>query len=143
MSAISVANVQFNASASARIDYSTGADMIYFVGNLNLARANLSSQTLTDGATINWDTSLGTVAYLTLTGTGRTMANPTNLRVGTYILHVIQDGTGGRTITSWGSVFKWPAGVAPVFTTPANRRDIVSFVCDGTNMYGSFLPDVR
>ena len=110
-------------------------------GRVSIASANVLSQTLTDAATINWDTSSGQVATVTLTN-NRTMAAPTNLRVGTYILHVIQDGTGGRTLT-WNSVFKWTAGVAPTLTTAANRRDIFSFICDGTNLYGSFLPDVR
>ena len=96
---------------------------------------------MTDGATINWDVSLGSVATVTLGG-NRVVAAPTNLKIGTYILHVIQDGTGGRTVT-WNSVFKWPAGIAPVLTTTGNRRDLFSFVCDGTNLYGSYLPDVR
>jgi hypothetical protein len=103
--------------------------------------SNARSQTLTDGATISWDTSLGRVATVTLGG-NRTMAAPTNLKVGTYILHVIQDGTGSRTI-AWNAVFKWVGAVAPVLSTTAARRDILSFVSDGTNLYGSFLPDVR
>jgi hypothetical protein len=103
--------------------------------------ANVANQILTDGSTINWNTSLGSVATVTLGG-NRTIAAPTNLKVGSYILHVIQDGTGGRTLT-WNSIFKWPAGVAPVLTTTGGRRDLFSFVCDGTNLYGSYLPDVR
>lgn len=110
-------------------------------GRVSIASANVLSQTLTDDTTINWNTESGQIATVTLAG-NRTMAAPTNLRVGTYILHVIQDGTGGRTLT-WNAIFKWPAGVAPVLTTTANRRDLFSFVCDGTNLYGSFLPDVR
>ena len=110
-------------------------------GTVSTSAANILSQTLTDGATINWDTSSGQIATVTLGG-NRTMAAPTNLKVGTYILHVIQDGSGNRTL-SWNGVFKWPAGVAPTLTTTASRRDLFSFVCDGTNLYGSFLPDVR
>jgi hypothetical protein len=104
-------------------------------------RSNALSQTLTDGTTINWDVSLGRVATVTLGG-NRTMAAPTNLKVGTYILYVVQDGTGSRTLT-WNSAFKWTAAVAPPLTTTANARDIFSFVSDGTNLYGSFIPDVR
>lgn len=112
-----------------------------FSGTINEANAAILQQTLTDAATINWNGSLGRIATVTLAG-NRTMAAPTNLFVGTYILHVVQDATGSRTIT-WNSVFKWTQAVAPVLTTAATRRDIISFVCDGTNMYGSFLPDVR
>jgi hypothetical protein len=112
-----------------------------FSGTVSDSSANVVSQTLTDGATISWNAANGRIASVTLNG-NRTMAAPTNLKVGTYLLHVIQDGTGSRTIT-WNSVFKWPAGVAPVLTTTAAARDLFSFVCDGTNLYGSFLPDVK
>lgn len=111
-----------------------------FTGTVTI-NANIANQILTDGPTINWDTSSGSVATVTLGG-NRAFAAPTNLKIGSYILHVVQDGTGGRTLT-WNSVFKWPAGVAPVLTTTGNRRDLFSFVCDGTNLYGSYLPDVR
>ena len=111
-----------------------------FTGTITID-ANIASQILTDGATINWDVSLGSVATVTLGG-NRIIAAPTNLKIGSYILHIIQDGSGNRTVT-WNSVFKWPAGVAPVLTTTGNRRDLFSFVCDGTNLYGSYLPDVR
>lgn len=104
-------------------------------------RSNALSQTLTDGATVSWDTSLGRVATVTI-GDSRTMAAPTNLKVGTYILSVIQGGSGSYTLT-WNSVFKWPAGVAPSLTTTVGARDLFTFYSDGTNLYGSYLPDVK
>ena len=106
-------------------------------------KSNSLSQTLTDGATINWDVALGRVATVTLGAAGRTMAAPTNLKVGTYILRVYQDGTGSRTITTWNAVFKWTAAVAPVLSTGASKLDIITFFSDGTNLYGSYLPDMR
>jgi hypothetical protein len=118
-----------------------GTDVITFTSTAINLVGNVLSQTLTDGTTISWDTNLGQIATVTLAG-NRAIAAPSNLKVGTYILHVIQDGTGSRTLT-WNSVFKWVGGVAPVLTTTASRRDVFSFVCDGTNLYGSFLPDVR
>lgn len=118
--------------------------LVEITGTFSAAKSHIRSQTLSDSSgTINWDTSLGAVASVTLTSTGRTMAAPTNLKVGTYILHVVQDGTGSRTITTWNSIFKWPAAVAPVLTTTASSRDIFSFICDGTNLYGTYVPDVR
>jgi hypothetical protein len=104
-------------------------------------RSNALNQTLTDQATITWDTSLGRVATVTI-GASRTMAAPTNLKVGTYILSVIQGGSGSYTIT-WNGVFKWPAGVAPSLTTTVGARDLFTFYSDGTNLYGSYLPDVK
>ena len=99
-----------------------------------------TSQTLTYGANVSWDTSLGSVANVTLSG-NVTVAAPTNLGVKTYILTVNQDGTGSRLIT-WNAVFKWPAGSAPVLSTAASAKDIFSFFSDGTNLYGSFLRGV-
>lgn len=94
-----------------------------------------SATSLTDGASISWDVSANQVASVTLGG-NRTLANPTNLQNGgTYILIVKQDGTGSRTL-AYGSVYKWPGGTAPTLTTTASAVDILSFVSDGTNMYG-------
>lgn len=139
---LTVANtIIVTSGANVGIGTSSPASTLDVSGSVSIAKANVQSQTLTDAATISWDTSSGQIATVTLGG-NRTMGAPTNLKVGTYILHVIQDGTGSRTL-SWNSVFKWPAGVAPTLTTTASRRDLFSFVCDGTNLYGSFLPDVR
>jgi hypothetical protein len=103
--------------------------------------ANIAHQNLTFASPIDWNLANAQVVTVTLTGSG-TMAAPTNMKVGTYILHVIQGGAGSYTLT-WNGVFKWPGGVAPVLSTAVGRRDLFSFVCDGTNMYGSYLPDVR
>jgi hypothetical protein len=110
-------------------------------GSFSVAKANALNQTLTDGVTINWDASLGQVATVTLSG-NRALNNATNLRVGTYILHVIQDGVGGRTL-SFQRGYKFTANVTPTLTSAANSRDMFSFVSDGTNLYGAFIPDVR
>jgi hypothetical protein len=112
-----------------------------FNGVVSTATANIKSQNLSDAATVTWDTSAGQIATVTLGG-NRTIAAPTNLKVGTYILHIYQDGTGGRTAT-WNAIFKWTAGVAPPLSTAAGAHDVFSFVSDGTYLYGSFMPDVR
>lgn len=104
-----------------------------------------TDQTLTQAATINWNCDSGGIASITLNQAGHTMAAPTNPKKGTYILHVLQDGTGGRTITTWNAVFKWPGATPPVLSTGASKRDILTFICDGTNFYGPPAPllDVR
>ncbi len=97
-----------------------------------------STQTLTDAASITWDLSLGVMATVTL-GDNRTLANPTNIVNGaSYILIVKQDGTGGRTL-SYGDKYLFPDGIEPVLSTAGNAIDIIAFLSDGTNMYGSFL----
>jgi hypothetical protein len=137
-----VANAGFTVAnaAFAKANAAATAASPTFTGTVNV-NANTAFQTLTDGATISWDVSTGQIATVTLGG-NRTVAAPTNLKIGTYILHVIQDATGSRTLT-WNAVFKWPAATAPTLTTTANARDIFSFICDGTNLYGTYVPDVR
>jgi len=98
------------------------------------AAQNFNATTLTDGATINWDASANQVTSVTLGG-NRTFAAPTNMvDGGAYVLIVVQDGTGSRTIT-WNSVFKWVGGTAPTLTTANGSRDQFVFVSNGTNMY--------
>lgn len=102
------------------------------------ATQNFNATTLTDAATIAWDASANQVAKVTLAG-NRTLGAPTNLvDGGTYILRVIQDATGSRTL-AYNAVFKWPGGTAPTLSTSANAIDILTFVSDGTNMYGVAL----
>lgn len=95
---------------------------------------NGKTTTLTDAASIAWDLSAGNIATVTLGG-NRTLANPTQLAVGTYVLKVIQDGTGSRTL-AYGNNFKWPSATAPTLSTAASAVDILTFICDGSSMYG-------
>lgn len=112
-------------------------------------KTGLSAQAMTvaslsdTSGTIAYNAATSRMATVTVTGTGRTFSNPTNIQAGSYIIIVKQDAGGSKTITTWGSAFKWPAGVAPVLSTTANTTDIFSFWCDGTNLYGTFIPDCR
>lgn len=64
------------------------------------------------------------------------MNAPSNLKAGGfYVLRVLQDGTGNRTITSWNGVFDWGGATAPTLSTAASAEDIFSFYSpDGTNL---------
>lgn len=95
---------------------------------------NFNATTLVDGASISWDASANQVTSVTLGG-NRTLAAPTNLVDGAvYLLMVIQDGTGSRTL-SYNAVFKFTGGTAPTLTTTAAAKDILVFYSDGTNLY--------
>ena len=96
--------------------------------------------TLTDASSIAWDLSLNQVATVTLGGS-RALANPTNKVAGaTYVLIVKQDGTGSRTL-SFGSDYKFHLGATPTLSTGANHVDILCFITDGSNMFGTALLD--
>jgi len=136
--------IRFDASGNVGISTSSPIAKLDVSGSFSVAKANVLQQTLTytANAFTNWDTSLGQVATVTLTGTTTTLNTATNLRVGTYILHVIQDSVGGRLIT-FGSGYKFTGAFAPPLTANANARDVFSFISDGTNIYGVMVPDVR
>jgi len=80
--------------------------------------------------------SSGTVLSYTLTG-NCTFTMPTATSGTSFILKLIQDGTGSRTATFTG--VKWPSGTAPTITTTASTGlDILSFVCINSVWYGTF-----
>jgi hypothetical protein len=56
---------------------------------------------------------------------------------GNFVLRLIQDGTGSRTVT-WPGTVKWVGSAAPVLTTTAAGVDIVSLYYNGTNYYASY-----
>ena len=96
---------------------------------------NFNATALTDATNISWDLAQNQVASVTLGG-NRTLSNPSNQVDGAvYILVVKQDGTGGRTLT-FSSNYKFAGGTAPTLTTGANKVDVLTFVSDGTNMFG-------
>ena len=100
------------------------------------------SQALTDGATIAWNVAAGALGTVTLAG-NRTLATPTGLVAGkVYHLLITQDATGSRTMT-WPAIVKWAGATAPTLTITAARVDRISFLSDGTNLYGIATLDVR
>lgn len=89
--------------------------------------ASHEPQTLTDGGTVTWNMNSGFNAKVTLGG-NRTL-EVSNPKVGlTYVLEVIQDGTGGRTVT-WPASFNWGAVGAPVLSTAAGKVDLITLYC--------------
>jgi hypothetical protein len=93
-----------------------------------------ASVTLTDGATITWDTGGYPTSHAKVTlGGNRTLAISNAIAGASGILVVTQDGTGSRTLTlPAGS--KAPGG-APTLTTTAGAIDVLSFYYDGTTYF--------
>jgi hypothetical protein len=82
---------------------------------------------LTDGVTISLDLSSGFNFSVTLGG-NRSLANPTNTKVGqSGIIAVSQDVTGGRTL-SFGSSYKFANGVVPSPDTASLRVNVYAYV---------------
>lgn len=106
-------------------------DIYFWDGSSWISRE--SSQTLTDGTNIAWDTKSGRAAEVVLGG-NRTLDAPTNLQPGqVYSILIQQDGTGSRTLT-WAAPYKWAGGTAPTLSTGAGAKDMFLFVEQGGDL---------
>jgi hypothetical protein len=121
-----------NGTASGNITITDAADGdISFTnngsGNVVFNDAAYNPETsLTDAATITWDSQAMPITKVTLTD-NRILAAPTNGAAGQFIsLLIIQDATGSRTLT-WNAVFEFPLEAAPTLTTTAALGDLFVF----------------
>ena len=81
----------------------------------------------------------GTVQTATLTAsTSCTFTMPTAVAGKSFILLLKQAAVTGNGTASFTGV-KWASAGAPTITATAGKMDILSFVSDGTNWYGSFI----
>ena len=79
----------------------------------------------------------GTVQTATLTAsTACTFTMPTATAGKSFILLLKQAASTGSGTATFTSV-KWGTAGAPTITATAGKMDIISFVSDGTNWYGS------
>lgn len=91
----------------------------------------------TDGATVTFDLAAISKHQVTLGG-NRTLAL-SNAHVGQFfMIKLIQDGTGSRTVT-WFTTIKWANGSTPILTTTANKADWFGFVCTSSGNYDGFI----
>lgn len=83
--------------------------------------------------------SSGTVITATLTAsTACTFTMPTATAGKSFVLLLKQAATTGNGTATFTGV-KWSAVGAPVITAAAGSMDVLTFVSDGTNWYGSYI----
>lgn len=71
------------------------------------------------------DLNNGNTQTLTLaSNTTLTITNATASTSCSLSLYLVQDGTGGRTVT-WPAGVRWPGGTAPTLSAAAGSRDLV------------------
>lgn len=100
-----------------------------YVESVVAAGTVVSTKTLTLAA--------GTVQTATLTAsTACTFTMPAQAAGESFVLYLKQAAVTGAGTATFTSV-KWPGSTAPTITATAGRMDILSFVSDGTNWYGS------
>lgn len=129
----------FTVTGITGVTFPTSGTLATLNTNVWVQQQGFTRVSLTDASTITWNAQTQQSAYVLLTaavGSTRVLGAPSNQISGfTYILMVQQSSAGGNALT-YNSVYKWPAGVAPVLSTAANAIDILTFVSNGTNMYG-------
>jgi len=87
------------------------------------------------GTAITLDWNKGNKQKLTLTGAAALTFSASPGAAASYVMKLVQDATGSRTIT-WPASVKWSGGTAPVLSTSPGAVDIIGLYYDGTNYYG-------
>ena len=92
---------------------------------------------LTGGTTFipDWDNS--NVQILTLSGNTNVSGGTSTMKGGSaYTMLVKQSNGGSHTITWDPTTYKWEEGNPPTLSTADGSVDIITFICDGTSLYG-------
>lgn len=130
----SVSNV--NVSGSAAIDDSKiSFTKPYFQGSYQAMTTDVDAEPVT------FNLSLSNIHTLTLGG-NRTL-KVSNATVGQmFLLRLIQDGTGNRTVTwdpsNFGTI-KWPSATAPTLSTTAGSVDVFAFLCTSSGNWDGYF----
>lgn len=144
MSTLKAINVQHPSASTTNI-VNDASGNVAVGGTLTIA-GNLTpvsyTETVTAVGTVTTTSTLsiaaGTVLTATLTAsTACTFTMPTATAGKSFILLLEQAATTGNGTATFTSV-KWNSAGAPTITATAGKMDILTFVADGTNWYGSY-----
>jgi hypothetical protein len=102
-------------------DVTNGQPGIYDAGNIG------------SGVTINWNN--GPIQKVTLNQTGQTISFSNPVAGSTYTLLLVQDASGGKSVTVTG----WDFGDnTPIYNTGANKKNLISGLYDGSEYLAAF-----
>lgn len=133
-----------SANLAAALTDETGTGATVFATSPTIATPTINGYTEgtvaqgTVGATATLAITSGTVITATLTSaTPCTFTMPAVGAGKSFALYLKQPASGTPTTATFTGV-KWASGIAPTITATLGRLDILSFVSDGVNWYGSF-----
>ncbi len=137
---LTAGNVTTNANLTGDVTSSGNASTVVLsVAHNWTGQQTFAAAALTDASPITWNLATQQAATVLLTsgvGGTRQLANPTNMvNGGTYTLKVTQSSTGSNALT-YDNAYKWPGGTAPTLSTANNAVDILTFLSDGSSMFG-------
>lgn len=115
-------------SSGAVSDSGTGTVIRGNVGtsDTTISVSNIQTYTPSAAGTATLDLSKGNVHHITMPAGNITIAISNGTLGQCFIVRILQDGTGSRTVT-WFSTIKWSGGSAPILTTTASKIDTFGF----------------
>ena len=143
---VSIADVRYSqlAAANAFTNTNSFASATTFNGLSSFTSTTTFKQvdspivTLTDAASVAVNFNTGNHFLVSLAG-NRTLANPTNGKVGQVgHIYIVQDGTGNRTL-SYGDMYNFPSGTAPVLTSVSGSVDLLVFSQRATSVLDAVI----
>ncbi len=108
-----------------------------FSGDIKAKTYVLTNPSSTTASTTSTNINLATGNVLEVLLTSNTTLAFSNPRIGTYIIKIKQDATGGRVVTF--PIMKWADDSVPTITATANRTDLLTIIYDGINYYATCL----
>jgi hypothetical protein len=137
----SISNANIDASAAIAATKISGTAAVLsgntFTGKNTFTSTVQTVTNATDGATVTFDLSAGNIHTVTLGG-NRTLAISNETAGQVFVVKLIQDGTGSRTVT-WFSTINWADATAPTLTTTASKADVFGFICTAADVYDGFI----
>jgi hypothetical protein len=131
---VSIADVRYSQLAAANTFTNTNS----FTSTTTFTQVDSPIVTLTDAASVAVNFNTGNHFLVSLAG-NRTLENPTNGKVGQVgHIYVVQDGTGGRTL-SYGDMYNFPSGTAPVLTSVSSSVDLLVFSQRATSVLDAVI----
>ncbi len=82
----------------------------------------------------DWNNS--NVQILTLSGNTSISGGIATMKGGSSYTMIVKQSNGGSHSITWDSTYKWEDGLAPDLTYADGSVDILTFICDGTNLHG-------
>ena len=143
---VSIADVRYSqlAAANAFTNTNSFASATTFNGLSSFTSTTTFTQvdspivTLTDAASVAVNFNTGNHFLVSLAG-NRTLENPTNGKVGQVgHIYIVQDGTGNRTL-SYGDMYNFPSGTAPVLTSVSGSVDLLVFSQRATSVLDAVI----